>query len=157
MRHEAPDRLVPNVDANSFVNVQALDNGGAVVNEAQGVVVNSKGLVASNLSQLAGASAVQITSRDGRTYRTSRVWRDEDKNLAVMKIDNDSLPSVPMADISEISIGQRVFLVTDRAGGKKTSRNRSSAISNRYRADVKAARYSTSSLQLSPPMLHGAR
>jgi tetratricopeptide (TPR) repeat protein len=118
MRHDTPAGLVPHVDANSFVNVRALDDGGAVVNEVQGVVVNSKGLVASNLSQLVGASAIQITSRDGRTYRTSRVWKDEDKNLAVMKIDNDSLPSIPTADISEISIGQSVFLVTDRAGGK---------------------------------------
>ena len=119
VRHDTPVGLVPHVDANSFVNVRALDDGGAVINEAQGVVVNPKGLVASNLSQLVGASAVQITSRDGRTYRTSRLWKDEDKNLAVMKIDNDSLPSIPAADISEITIGQRVFLVTDRAGGKK--------------------------------------
>ena len=36
-----------------------------------------------------------------------------------MKIDSESLPSLPTADISEISIGQRVFLVTDRARGKK--------------------------------------
>jgi S1-C subfamily serine protease len=116
--HDTRVGLFPHVDVDAFVKVRALDDSGTVVSEAQGVVVNSKGLVASNLSQLAGASVVQITSRDGRTYRTSRVWRDEDKNLAVMKIENDRLPSVPTADISEISIGQSVFLVTDRAGGK---------------------------------------
>jgi S1-C subfamily serine protease len=125
VRHDVPTGLVPPVDANSFVEVRALDDGGALVSEAQGVVMSSKGLIASNLSQLVGASTVQITSRDGRTYRTTRVWRDEDKNLAVMKIENDSLPSIPTADIREISIGQSVFLVTDHAGGKKYSRNRS--------------------------------
>ncbi len=119
VRHETPVGRVPHVDANSFVKVRALDAGGVVVNEAQGVVVGSRGLVASNLSQLVGASAIQITSRDGRTYRTTRVWRDEDKDLAVMKIDNDALPSLPSADIREISIGQSVFLVTDRARGKQ--------------------------------------
>ncbi len=119
VRHEAPAGLVPPVDANSFVEVRALDDRGTVVNEAQGVVVNSKGLIASNLSQLVGASTIQITSRDGKTYRTTRVWRDEERNLAVMKIENDSLPSIPAADIREISIGQTVFLVTDRARGKK--------------------------------------
>ncbi len=119
VRHETPAGMVPHVDANSFVKVRALDDGGAVVNEVEGVVVGAKGLVASNLSQLVGASAIQITSRDGKVYRTTRVWKDEDKNLAVMKIDNESLPSIPTADISEISIGQSVFLVTDRAGGKK--------------------------------------
>ena len=65
-RHETQVGMVPHVDANSFVKVRALDDGGTVVNEVQGVVVDSKGLVASNLSQLAGASAIQITSRDGR-------------------------------------------------------------------------------------------
>jgi S1-C subfamily serine protease len=118
-RHETLVGTVPHVDANSFVKVRALDDGGTVVNEAQGVVVGAKGFVASNLSQLVGARAIQITSRDGRTYRATRVWRDEDKNLAVMKIDNESLPSIPTADISEISIGQSVFLVTDRARGKQ--------------------------------------
>ncbi len=118
-RHETPVGQVPYVDANSFVKVRALDDGGTVVNEAQGVVVGSKGLVASDLSRLVGARAIQITLHDGRTYRTTRVWKDEDKNLAVMKIDNESLPPIPTADISEISIGQSVFLVTDRARGKQ--------------------------------------
>ena len=118
-RQETPFRMAPHVDANSFVKVRALDDGGTVVNEAQGVVVGSKGLVASNLSQLAGARAIQITSRDGKTYRTTRLWKDEGKNLAVMKIDDESLPSIPTADISEISIGQSVFLVADNARGRQ--------------------------------------
>jgi superkiller protein 3 len=111
--------MIPHVNANSFVKVRALDDGGTVVNEVQGVVVGPRGLVASNLSQLIGASAIQITSRDGRTYRTTRVWRDEEKNLAVMKIDNELLPAIPTADISEISIGQAVFLVADGVWGRK--------------------------------------
>ena len=105
--------MVPHVDANSFVKVHALDAGGAVVNEAQGVVLGRGGLIASDLSKLAGASAIRIASRNGKTYRTTRLWRDDEKNLAVMKIDDESLPSIPTADISEISIGQAVFLVGD--------------------------------------------
>jgi len=111
--------MVPRVDANSFVKVRALDTDGAVISEAQGVVLGPGGLIASDLSKLAGASVIQIASRNGRTYRTARLWRDDEKNLAVMKIDDESLPSIPTADISEISIGQGVFLVEDGAGGKK--------------------------------------
>lgn len=115
LRPQTPVEVAPQIDANSFVNIRALSSTGKVVGEAQGVVVNSKGLIASNLYPLAGASALQITLKDGRTYQTKNVWRDGDKDLAVMKIENESLPSIPMAEIDRISIGQTVFVVTDPA------------------------------------------
>ena len=118
----------PQVDGRSFVNVSALDDNGRVVNEAEGVVVGTGGLVASNLYPLAGARALRITLKDGRTYRTTHLWRDEEKNLAVMKIGDDSLPSIPMGDIGRISIGQTVFLVPDRRQADK--RFKESVVSN---------------------------
>ncbi len=119
LRTETHNVLVPHIDSNSFVNIRALSDSGKVLNEAQGVVINSKGLVASNLYQLAGASSIQVTLRDGRTYQTRNIWKDEDKNLAVMKINNESLPSIPIADIKQVNIGQSVFVVTDPTMAKK--------------------------------------
>jgi tetratricopeptide (TPR) repeat protein len=113
LRSLMPLGVAPQIDANLFVNIRALSRDGKVLSEVQGVVVNSKGLIASNLYPLAGASALQITLKDGRTYQTRNVWRDGEKDLAVMKIDNEALPSIPMADINQISIGQSVFVVTD--------------------------------------------
>lgn len=103
----------PRLDGNVFVSVRALDSSGTVVNETQGVVVNPRGLVASNLCQLRGARIVRVTLRDGRTYQTQYVWKDEDKNLAVMKIENESLTAIPLADIGRITVGQSVFVVPD--------------------------------------------
>jgi len=119
MRPETNLPHVPQIDTNSFVNIKALSHDGKLLSEAQGVVVNAKGLVASNLEPLVGASYLQITLRDGRTYQTKNIWKAEDKNLAVMKIDNDSLPSIPIADINQINIGQNVFVVTDPSKAKK--------------------------------------
>ncbi|MGD0228870.1 MAG: tetratricopeptide repeat protein [Syntrophorhabdales bacterium] len=116
LAHKDPVLTGPPVPGNSFVRVRALDGNGTVLNETQGVIVNPKGFVASNLYQLKGARTVRILLRDGRTYQTQHVWKDEDKNLAVMKIENESLPSIPMADISQITVGQSVFVVTDEAG-----------------------------------------
>ncbi len=119
VRRENPSGMLPFVDANSFVKVRALDDAGALVKEAQGVTFGHKGLIACNLSRLVGASSIRIICRDGKTYRTTRVWKDEEKNLAVMKVDNESLPAMPTADISEISIGQGVFLVANGDGGRE--------------------------------------
>lgn len=103
----------PNVDLNSFVNVSAISANGKIMSDAQGVVVNSKGLIASNLSPLVKASAVQITLKDGTKYQTKNVWMDENRNLAVMKIDNERLPSIPVTDISGVNVGEKVFLIDD--------------------------------------------
>jgi len=119
LRSEPLNVSAPHIDSNSFVNIKALNDSGKVLSEAQGVIVDSKGLVASNLYQLAGASTIQITLHDGRTYKTRNIWKDEDKNLAVMKINNEALPSIPIADISQINIGQSVFVVTDPSKATK--------------------------------------
>ena len=95
---------IPLIDARSFVRVQALDDAGGVMGATNGVVVNPAGLIASSLHFLAGASTIRITLSDGRTFQTANVWRDEDRDLAVMKIDNESLPSMPVADISRVAV-----------------------------------------------------
>lgn len=119
MRPDSDFSHVPQINTNSFVNIKALSDDGKMLSEAQGVVVNSKGLIASNLEPLVGASYIQVTLKDGRTYQTKNIWKEEDKNLAVMKIDNESLPPIPTADINQISIGQNVFVVTDPSKAKK--------------------------------------
>jgi tetratricopeptide (TPR) repeat protein len=109
----------PTVDMNSFVTVRALGSGGETLREAQGVVINANGLVASNLTALAGARMIEVKLRNGKTYQTRDIWKDDDKNLAVMKIDSDRLPSLSLADVSEMTIGQSAFIVTDPAKAKR--------------------------------------
>jgi S1-C subfamily serine protease len=119
MRHAGDLAGIPTLNANAFVKVRALDNAGGILREEQGVVVGANGLVASNLLPLAGASRLQITLKDGRTYQTAKIWKDEDKNLAVMKIDTGDLPAIPTADIEQISVGQRIFAVADPSKPRK--------------------------------------
>jgi S1-C subfamily serine protease len=114
LRPAPPTPAASRVDARSFVNVQALDDEGRVVSATKGVVVDSGGFLALSLHPLAGGSVIQVTLKDGRTYRTASVWRDEDRDLAVMKIDNESLPSMPVGDIDRVVVGQTVLLVPDR-------------------------------------------
>ena len=104
----------PRIDSRSFVNVQALDTEGRVVRATAGVVVDPGGILASSLHPLAGGSVIQVTLKDGKTYRTASVWKDEDRDLAVMKIDDESLPPMPIGDIDRGVVGQTVLLVPDR-------------------------------------------
>lgn len=103
----------PRLNPDSFVKVQALSDSGAILREQQGVVVGSNGLIAANLTPLAGASKLQVTLRDGRTFQSGSIWKDEDKNLAVMRIDSKDLKAIPTADIDQINVGTRIFTVAD--------------------------------------------
>ncbi|MCL2760382.1 MAG: tetratricopeptide repeat protein [Desulfuromonadales bacterium] len=113
------NKETPILNTNAFVKVSALNSDGNILREEQGVVVGADGLIASNLLPLAGASKLQITLKDGKTYQTAHIWKDEDKNLAVMKIDTNNLPAIPTVDIRDISVGQRIFAVADPAKTRK--------------------------------------
>lgn len=104
----------PALNRNAFVKVQALNNTGGVLTEQQGVVVGSDGLIASNLAPLAGASRLRITLADGTTRDISQIWKDDDKNLAVMKTGVNGLASLPLSDIKDI-VGRKIYAVADFA------------------------------------------
>ncbi|MCX5816564.1 MAG: tetratricopeptide repeat protein [Proteobacteria bacterium] len=104
---------LPELNLNAFVNVKALDNNGIMIKDTQGVIIDSQGTVAANLSPLAGATSVQVTLRDGKSYQIKSIWKDDGKNIALMKIGGESLPSFKVADLKQVNIGERVFIITD--------------------------------------------
>jgi tetratricopeptide (TPR) repeat protein len=104
---------IPEINLNKFVNVKALDNNGTMIKDTQGVIIDSQGTVAANLSPLAGAASVQVTLKDGKSYQIKSIWKDDGKNIALMKIGGDSLPAFKVADLKQVNIGERVFIITD--------------------------------------------
>jgi len=110
---------IPKFDPNSFVQVRAISSDGKVLTETQGVIVDPQGLVASNLYPLVGASLTEITLKDGSKYQIRNLWKDEEKNLALMMIERKSLPAFPIADLRQIHIGQKVLIVADPSELKK--------------------------------------
>jgi len=80
-----PRAVGPDFQRDAFVKVQAFNDAGTLLHEQQGVVVDQDGLIASNLSPLAGAVKIRITLRDGTTREVDRIWKDDHRNLAVMK------------------------------------------------------------------------
>jgi len=111
--------IPPELNPNSFVQVRALSDDGKVLSESQGVIIDSQGLVATNLSPLIGASLTQITLKDGKTYQIKNLWKGEERNLALLKIETGALPALPIADLGQIHIGQRVLIVADPFNLKK--------------------------------------
>lgn len=141
----------PHINLNSFVNIKAINSNGTIMSDAQGVLIDSNGLIASNLTPLAGASVIEIKLRNGKTYQTRKVWKDEDKNLAVMKIDDNNLPPMQISDVSQVSVGQSAFIVTEPGKRKGVNEAIVSALrpsnGKHNRTDVKYIQLATLTMQ----------
>ena len=98
------------VNRNAFITVRALGGSGDIIRNIQGVIIDSKGVIATNLSPLAGATSVQIVLRDGRTYQAKSIWKDDGKNLALIKVEGDGLPSIGTVDLKGVSVGEKAFV-----------------------------------------------
>jgi tetratricopeptide (TPR) repeat protein len=117
--HEKGFIKMPKLDPNSFAQVKAVSRDGRVLAETQGVIIDSQGLIASNLYPLVGANLMQITLKDGSNYQIRNLWKDEEKNIALMKIERKSLPAFPIADLRHIHIGQKILIVAGPSALKK--------------------------------------
>ena len=110
MRPEHRGGSPPQVNPAAFVHIAALGDDGTVLQEAQGVVVGAKGYIASNLHSLSGATTVRVTQRDGTPCRVDKIWADENRDLAVMKLDTEALPFIPASPIRKL-VGKSIFHV----------------------------------------------
>lgn len=115
IRQQTGQAKQPGIATDAFAKVQLMSDAGNILREEQGVVIDRSGLVATSLKPMVGGSRVQITLRDGTTYQTGSIWKDEDRNLAVMKIDGKDLKAIPTADIKEVTAGKRIFIAADPA------------------------------------------
>ncbi len=110
MRPEHREGSPPQVNPAAFVRIAALGDDGKVLQEAQGVVVAAKGYIASNLHSLSGATTVRVTQHDGTPCRIDKIWADENRDLAVMKLDTEALPVIPASPIRKL-VGKSIFHV----------------------------------------------
>jgi serine protease Do len=74
-----------------------------------GVIVTEDGYILTNGHLAAGASEVQVTLEDGREFKARMLGLDAVTDIAVLKIDAEHLPTVPLADSRKVRVGDVVL------------------------------------------------
>lgn len=95
------------------------DFGGGVFREpdrkaqslGSGVIVDKSGIIVTNNHVVQDASTITVTLTDRRRFPAKLLGTDPDSDVAVLKIEADSLPTVTWADSNKLSVGDIVLAV----------------------------------------------
>jgi len=85
-----------------------------------GVVVTQDGYILTNNHVVDNADEVKVTLHDGREFTAKVVGRDPKSDIAVIKVDAEKLPYVPMADSDNVEVGDIVLAIGNPYGVGQT-------------------------------------
>lgn len=86
-----------------------------------GVIVDAKkGYIITNTHVVAGADSITVTLNDERTMEAKVVGRDEETDVAVIKVKPERLVALPLADSDRLRAGDFVVAVGNPFGLKHT-------------------------------------
>jgi Do/DeqQ family serine protease len=82
-----------------------------------GVIVDAaQGYVLTNNHVIDNAETIEVTTKDNRHFSARLVGRDEDTDIAVLKIDAGNLKAVPLGDSDRLQVGDFVVAIGNPFG-----------------------------------------
>lgn len=86
-----------------------------------GFIVSPDGLVLTNAHVVAGAQQVTVTLSDHREYKAKVLGIDRSSDIAVLKIDAHSLPTVRLGNSDQLAVGDYVMAIGAPFGLSETA------------------------------------
>jgi S1-C subfamily serine protease len=102
------------------IGVRARGGHGETRGAGSGVVISSDGYALTNSHVVHGATALEVSLTDGRTFGASLVGDDPATDLAVVKIDAPALPAAHLGRSAGLRVGQLVIAIGNPFGFQST-------------------------------------
>lgn len=81
------------------------------VGYGSGVIISKDGYIVTNNHVIEKADEIDVNLNDNRTFKATVVGTDPTTDLALIKIDGDEFPVIPMGDSDELKLGEWVLAV----------------------------------------------
>ncbi|MGN0223207.1 MAG: Do family serine endopeptidase [Muribaculaceae bacterium] len=95
---------------------QQPQQGQRQVGLGSGVIISTDGYIVTNNHVIEGAERLEVTLNDNRNFTASIVGSDPVTDLALIRIEADSLHAIPMGDSDELHVGEWVLAVGNPFG-----------------------------------------
>jgi S1-C subfamily serine protease len=102
------------------IGVRARGGHGETRGAGSGVVISSDGYTLTNSHVVHGATALEVSLTDGRTFGASLVGDDPATDLAVVKVDAPALPAAHLGRSAGLRVGQLVIAIGNPFGFQST-------------------------------------
>src|SRR3989338_2589128 len=103
---EAIRRINPSITA-----VQTLSKNKQIIREGTGFIVFSDGLIITAADLVPEKAGQYLVFQENSSSTAQVIKRDGKNNLALLKIEKTNLPVVPLADLNELALGERIILM----------------------------------------------
>ena len=81
-----------------------------------GVIIRSDGYIVTNNHVVANASKIEVTLNTNQTYSAKLVGTDPVTDVAIIKVDAEGLPTIPMGDSENLRLGEWVLAIGSPLG-----------------------------------------
>lgn len=153
-----PEKSITQVFEEQGTAVVVITNLGVGNSEqavGSGFLVQSNGVVVTNYHVIENAQAVTVKLSDGREFHAQGVLgSDPDGDVAVLKLEANGLPSIPLGDSDQVKVGQRVIAIGSPLGVLENTV--SDGIISAIRLDDDPQSKSKKLLQITTPISHGS-
>jgi serine protease DegQ len=76
-----------------------------------GVIISADGVLLTNNHVVEGASDIEVQLSDGRQAQARLIGTDPETDLAVLKIELDGLPVIPLGEAANLQVGDAVLAI----------------------------------------------
>ena len=86
-----------------------------------GVIIRPDGYIVTNNHVVAGASKISVTLNDNQQYDATIVGTDPATDVAIIKVDAQNLPTIPLGDSDQLRLGEWVLAIGSPLGAQLRS------------------------------------
>ncbi len=99
-----------------FFNIPDLPRQQIQQGTGSGFIISKDGIILTNAHVVEGADRVTVTLKDGRFFEGKVLGADPVTDIAVVKINDQNLPVVPLGDSDKVVIGEWVIAIGNPLG-----------------------------------------
>jgi serine protease Do len=111
LQGQIPDELLQRFFGNRMPEFPAPRQEQPMVGEGSGFLISKDGYILTNNHVVGGADKLEVTLSDGRKLEAKLIGTDERTDVAIIKIDGQNLPMLPMGDSDAMDVGEWVLAI----------------------------------------------